>query len=119
MKKLTKRDYLAMIKEVVLNAEVDNREDLVAFIEKEDATLAKKKSVNTKKKAEMDAAVEEAYEVVARVARPITVSELVVEPEFAEKGYSAQKISALMKKLVDAERIVKVVDKKKSYFSIV
>jgi len=31
---------------------------------------------------------------------------------------SNQKVSALMKKLVDADRVIKTPDKKKSYFSI-
>ena len=32
--------------------------------------------------------------------------------------FSNQKLSALLKKLVDAGRVIKTVDKKKSYFSV-
>jgi len=117
-KKVTKRDYLAMIKEVVLNADVDNRDELVAFIEKEDAALAKKKSVSAKKQAQMDAEVEEMFEVLSRMENPVTASELAREEEFAAKAYSLPKVSALLKKLVDAGRVVRVTEKKKSYFSV-
>lgn len=117
-KKVTKRDYLAMIKEVVLNADVENKEELVMFIEKEDAALAKKKSVSAKKQAQMDAEVEEMFEVLSRMENPVTASELAREEEFAAKAYSLPKVSALLKKLVDAKRAVRVTEKKKSYFSV-
>lgn len=116
MMKITKKDYFRMLANVVANAEVENKEGLMQFIDHEIGLLEKKKSVNTAKKAKTDAEVEEVYEALARVAKPVTVTELL--PEFAEKAYTNQKVSALLKKLVDADRVVKVTEKKKSYFSV-
>ena len=54
---------------------------------------------------------------LTRIARPITISELQSESDIL-KDYSNQKLSALLKKLVDSNQVVKTTDKKKSYFSI-
>ena len=116
MMKITKKDYFRMLADVVANAEVENKEGLMQFIDHEIGLLEKKKSTNTAKKVKMDADVEEMFEVWVRVGKPVTATELI--PEFAAKSYTNQKISALLKKLVDAERVVKVTEKKKSYFSV-
>ena len=87
------------------------------FIDKEIGLLEKKRTVNTAKKQEIDTFVETVYEALAEVDRPVTVSELQKEvPAMAE--FSNQKVSAAMKKLKDADRVVKVTEKKKSYFSV-
>ena len=117
MTKMTKKDYLRLLAGVVADSNVENKEELMLFVDKEIGLLEKKRtSVNTAKKKEIEAFVEEVYMALAQVARPVTVSELQKEvPAMAE--YSNQKITAALKKLKDAEKIVKVVDKKKSYYS--
>ena len=47
----------------------------------------------------------------------MTVSEMQKASEMLAK-YSNQKISAILRKMIDNNTIVKTVDKKKSYFSI-
>ena len=117
MMKITKKDYFKMLADVVANAGVENETELMAFIDKEIGLLEKKRTVNTAKKAETDAFVEKVYNALVEIEKTVTISELQKEvPEMA--GYSNQKISAAMKKLVDAERVVKVTEKKKSYFSV-
>ena len=51
------------------------------------------------------------------VTNGMTVSEMQKASEMLA-GYSNQKISAILRKMVDSGTIVKTVDKKKSYFSI-
>ena len=61
--------------------------------------------------------IEKIYDALAEVGSPVTITELQSQvPTMAE--YSNQKLSALMKKLVDNGRVTKTIDKKKSYFSI-
>lgn len=115
-KKMTKKDYFNELAEIVSSAEVENRGELLDFIEKQVELLSKKSSVKTKAQKENEVIVEKVYEVLVRLAKPVTVSELQADEEMAE--YSNQKLSALLKKLVDANRVVKTVDKKKSYFSV-
>ena len=117
MMKITKKDYFRMLADVVANAGVENETELMAFIDKEIGLLEKKRTVNTAKKQEVDAFVETVFEALAEVGRPVTVSELQKEvPAMAE--FSNQKVSAAMKKLKDVDRVVKVTEKKKSYFSV-
>ena len=64
-------------------------------------------------------------EELAKIGKPITITDLMNTSEIV-KGYTLengnnltnQKISAIFKQLVESNRIVKVTDKKKSYFSI-
>lgn len=116
-KRMTKRDYFAKLVEVVENAGVANEVELVNFLNHEVELLSRKSNVKTKAQKENEALVEVVYEALVRVGRPVTVTELQGADE-AVGEMSNQKVSALLKKLVDAERVNKVVDKKKSYFSV-
>lgn len=116
-KRMTKKEYFAQLMEVVVNAGVDNEVELVNFITHEVELLSKKSNVKTKAQKENEALVEVVYQALVEVARPVTVTELQgVNAEVGEM--SNQKVSALLKKLVDAQRVNKVIDKKKSYFSV-
>ena len=57
-KKITKRDYYEMLKEIVLNANVEGASELVEFIDKQvgliDAKAEKAKARNAEKKANGD-----------------------------------------------------------------
>lgn len=121
-KKVTKREYFAQLREVV----ADNPE-LVAFIDHEVELLNKKNSGNSQTKTQKENAViaEMLVEELAKAGKPITITDLMNESEVIqnyvlENGnrLTNQKISAIFKQLGEANRIVKVTDKKKSYFSI-
>ena len=113
-KRITKKEYFKMLRKVVEVANVDNRDELITFIDDQIKLLDKKKSsVNTKKAAEIEATLEKIYEALKEINRPATATEV------ADKiGVSNQKASAYLKKLVEAERVVKTLDKKKSFFSV-
>lgn len=64
-------------------------------------------------------------EELAKVGKPITITDLMNSSEVVKEyrlengnALSNQKISAIFKQLVESNKIVKVIDKKKSYFSI-
>ena len=119
VRKVTKKERFEMIKEIVLNAGLDNEVEMIEFLDNEINLLNKKRAsgAKTATQKENEVLVEKLYAVLAEIGRPVTVSELQAENE--EFGaMSNQKVSALMKKLTDANRVTKTPDKKKSYFSI-
>lgn len=121
-KRLTKKDYFEMIKEVCAD-----RTDIVDFCNHEIELLSRKnsKSGATKTQKENEIVANMLVEELAKIGKPITITDLMNTSEIV-KGYTLengnnltnQKISAIFKQLVESNKIVKVVDKKKSYFSI-
>lgn len=112
--KKTKRDLFLEVREVVAE-----NEELVAFIDHELELLDKKASTkSTKVNEEQVALMEKIVNALNEIGRGVTISELQKEnAEMAE--YSNQKLSAMLKKLVDNKQVTKIVDKKKSYFTTV
>lgn len=110
--KKTKRDLFLEVREVVAG-----NEELVAFIDHELELLNKKASTkSTKVNDEQVALMEKIVNALNEIGRSVTISELQKEnAEMAE--YSNQKLSAMLKKLVDNKQVTKIVDKKKSYFT--
>ena len=121
-KRLTKKDYFEMIKEVCAD-----RTDIIDFCNHEIELLSRKnsKSGATKTQKENEIVANMLVEELAKIGKPITITDLMNTSETV-KGYTLengnnltnQKISAIFKQLVESNKIVKVVDKKKSYFSI-
>ena len=116
-KKMTKRDYFSKLIEIVENANVDNSTEIIDFLNHEIELSKKKSSVKTKTQKENEVLMEVIFNVLVEVGKPMTVSELMSANE--EIGATSnQKVSALLKKLKEDERVVRVEDKKKAYFSI-
>ena len=111
--KKTKKDLFLEVREVVAG-----NEELVAFVDHELELLDKKTSTkSTKVNEEQVALMEKIVNALNEIGRSVTISELQKEnAEMAE--YSNQKLSAMLKKLVDNKQVTKIVDKKKSYFMI-
>lgn len=123
VKKITKRDNFMEIRALIINAEMledSKKEQYTAFIDHELELLdkkanAKSSSKNTKEQEELMAQI---VDTLREIGRGVTISELQKESEKMAE-YSNQKLSAMLKKLVDNDQVKKIVDKKKSYFSIV
>lgn len=114
--KMTKKEMFTMIKGLEV---VKDNAEMVAFLEHEIELLEKKssKSGQTKTQKENEPILALILESLEGLEKAVTITEL--QNEVAElEGYSNQKISALMKKLVDSGKVVKTTDKKKSYFSL-
>lgn len=118
VKKLTKRDRYAQL--LALN-EVKANPDLVAFIEHEVELLARKNTVNGEKALTPNQVQNENFKVViaeymaSAPDRLFTVTELNKEVDVLN-DLSNQRISAILRQMVDAGKVEKVVDKRKSYF---
>jgi hypothetical protein len=121
MKKLTKMNKFEMVMEILVNGEFDNKDLLIEFVQHEMDLLAKKNSTGTVRKPSKTQLENEKY--VAMIEEILldktsrTISDIQAENEiFAEM--TNQKMSALLKKLVDSQKVVKFVEKKKTYFQI-
>ena len=118
-KKMTKKEMFNLI--ATLNA---GNQAIVDFCNHEIELLDNKKSKgNAKANEKMEQAVELVYSALQLVDKAVTASELIAETDLTalenEHGVvSTQKVSAMLKKLVDSGRVEKLVDKKKTYFRI-
>ena len=116
-KKMTKRDYYNALLNI---AEVKANDELVKFIEHELELLAKKNS-SEKKPTAVQMANEGIKSVIvetlAENGKMMTISEMQkVNAELGEM--SNQRISALVRQLMNDEKVVRVEEKRKAYFKI-
>ena len=121
-KKITKKEMFAQVIAMAQGEEVSvSADEIVAFAKHEIELLNKKAGTKSKKETANDAENARLMEVIVETLtgseKAMTVSELMTAN--AELGeLSNQKVSALMKKLVDGDRVQKSTDKRKSVFSV-
>ena len=113
-KKITKREVLNHIIETYANDEM-----VVAYAKHEIELLDNKKATKSETKTQKEnvATMEIIVNTLTELARPVRISELQSANETLA-NLSNQKISALLKKLVDNDAITKTIDKKVAYFSM-
>ena len=111
---MTKREMFNFI--ATTNA--DNAE-IVEFCNHEIELLSKKssKSGSTKTQKENVEIKAKLLKALAEVGSPVTITDFQATSEVASQ-YSNQKISALFRQMCKSGEVVKVVEKKKSYFSV-
>lgn len=116
VKKVTKKEMFGKLIEL---AQENERTDLIAFCEHEIDLLNKKTSTSgqSKTQAENEKIKVIIAEELTRIARAVTISELIKESENLGQ-YSNQKLSALLKQMVESGTVTKIIDKKKSLFTI-
>lgn len=123
MTKMTKRERFEQLANTIAGANISEeaKAEMLAFIAHEQELLVKKssKSGQTKVQKANEVLKEEMREALENIGKPVTVSEFMALTKFnAENEFTNQKVSAMLNQLVKAEKIVKTVDKKKSYFSV-
>lgn len=117
-KKTTKRENFAILTELVANSNHPNKTELLGFIDHEVELLEKKSSKSTmtatqKANIEVKKIIEQ---VLGKLNEPVTVTELNKTAELTD--YSSQKISALLKQMVDDKIVTRVADKKTARFTL-
>ena len=122
-KKMTKKEMFAMVINVVSETEAENKEEMLKFLNHEVELLEKKsgKSGETKTQKENKILMEQLVEALGEMEKPVTISEFQSKSTHEVATLSNQKLSSLLKKLVEEEnpRVVKTVEKKKSHLSVV
>lgn len=116
-KKVTKKERFAKLYALVENSNAEDKADLLGFIDHEVELLEKKSSkvtLTATQKANLEV-IETIKEVLADKPNS-TVSELIKDERLS--AYTNQKISALLKKLIDGGEVEKSTDKKVSRFAL-
>lgn len=118
--KLFKKDFIAILKGMVEATDVENKAELLEFLDKENAALVRKASKPTKAQL-ANVPVKEAILEVLRVAgKPMLVKEIVTA--VAEKDLAVEvtpnRVTALLTQLKEAGLVVRTEDKKKIFYSI-
>ena len=112
--KMTQRDYF---NEVIALAEQNGRDDLVEFAKGRIAVLDKKASAKKPTKVQEENEVLKGIILDTLTNEGVTVSELQAKRDELF-GFSNQKVSSLLRQLVAEGKVVKTVDKKKSFFAL-
>lgn len=114
--KMTQKDYF---NEIIALAKNNGRNDLVIFAEGRIAQLEKKagSKKSTKTQAENKGIKDTIRAALGSVNKAVTVTELQ-ELDKTLGALSNQRVSALLRQMVEADEVVKTVEKKKSYFSL-
>lgn len=117
-KKMTKKETINLLIDVLMgNKEVEDMQIFVDFLTHERELLEKKSSNSgqTKTQKENEVIKDKIVETLKGLDKYATITE--IQEANAELGeYSNQKISALLKQLVDSKEVDKMIDKKKAYF---
>jgi hypothetical protein len=126
-KATTKKEYFAMVRNIVGESNVENKEELFKFIDHEVELLNKKssKSGETKISKINSPIYESIIEVLTEAGKGMTASELMEDVRLqtyvdGDKivKMTNQKLSALLTKLKDDKKLNREEIKKKAYFSI-
>ena len=118
--KLTKAQKFAMIADI---PEVKNNPMLAEFIAHEVELLSKKNSADKKPTAQQEANATIKADILALMeAKPnqlFTVSELLKKVPNLPDTMTNQRMSALVRQMVDAGSVKRTEDKRKAFFSLV
>lgn len=122
MTKITKKEMFA---EVIALAEgriltKATLQEVIDFAQHEIELLERKasKSTQTKVQKENEILIEQLFDALAEMEKPVTITEFQKLSSAEVATLSNQKLSSLLKKLCDEKRVVKTTEKKKSYFSV-
>lgn len=120
--KMTKKDFFKLLAGIVEKTEdFDKKTETLDFINHEIELLNKKSSAPGKKKTAHIKENEELMELIEIAlelfSKPVTVTTMIKENAEMSK-LSSQKLSALLKKMIEAGKVVRTVEKRIPYFSL-
>lgn len=118
-KKMTKATAWAIVKDIVEASNHPQSAELVEKIENELVLLSKKNSAEKKPTAQQTAneGIKSAIVDGMAVNRAYTITDIIKEiPQCAE--LTNQRVSALMRQLVESGAVVRTEDKRKAYFTL-
>ena len=113
--KMTRVEMLNAIKEV---PQVAENQEMVDFIDKQIAQLAKRKSAESKTQKENKALMEVVVDAMAVLNKPATATQIMKSDAYLSE-LSLPKVSALLKKLIEEGRVERTIEKKIALFSLV
>ena len=108
MDKMTKKEMFERVIEIVREAGVEDEAVLVEKLEHEIELISKKRTGLTKNQKANLELVEKVFEVIANAEKDVTLAQIFAELQNVEGITSVNKVSALVKKLKDAERVTRI-----------
>lgn len=115
---MTKKEYFAVLKGIVSASGHAETEGINDFIDHEVELLNRKRTSGkqTATQKQNVGVMETIHDVLAESDAPMTVTAMLKDERLS--GYTNQKISALLRKMVENGEVTKTIEKKVSYFSI-
>lgn len=115
MEKMTKKDYFNELKNYVKGTE--REEEFINFLDRQIELISKKRTGETKVQKENKELVEKIYDfMVSNEGAVFTATDIV---NAFDEIASTQKATALVKKLVDTDRVAKDKDGKKTVYKAI
>ena len=112
--KMTKAQMFEAIKAI---PEVAKNEEMVEFIDKQIAQLARRKTTETKTQKENVILMDKVLVAMESLGRKATATEIMKSDEELAT-YSLPKISAMLKKLIECGKVERTIEKKIAYFEV-
>ena len=113
--KMTRVDMFNAIKAI---PQVADNQEMVDFIDKQIAQLAKRKSAESKTQKENKALMEVVVDAMTVLDKPATATQIMKSDAYLSE-LSLPKVSALLKKLIEEGRVERTIEKKIALFSLV
>ena len=113
--KMTRVEMFNAIKAI---PQVAGNQEMVDFIDKQIAQLAKRKSAESKTQKENKALMEVVVDAMEVLNKPATATQ-IMKSDASLSELSLPKVSALLKKLIEDGRVERTIEKKIALFSLV
>ena len=113
--KMTRVEMFNAIKAV---PQVAENQEMVDFIDKQIAQLAKRKSAESKTQKENKALMEVVVDAMTVLDKPATATQIMKSDAYLSE-LSLPKVSALLKKLIEEGKVERTIEKKIALFSLV
>lgn len=113
--KMTRVEMFNAIKAI---PQVAENQEMVDFIDKQIAQLAKRKSAESKTQKENKALMEVVVDAMTVLDKPATATQIMKSDAYLSE-LSLPKVSALLKKLIEDGRVKRTIEKKIALFSLV
>ena len=113
--KMTRVEMFNAIKAI---PQVAENQEMVDFIDKQIAQLAKRKSAESKTQKENKALREVVGDAMTVLDKPATATQIMKSDAYLSE-LSLPKVSALLKKLIEEGRVERTIEKKIALFSLV
>ena len=113
--KMTRVEMFNAIKAI---PQVADNQEMVDFIDKQIAQLAKRKSAENKTQKENKALMEVVVDAMEVLNKPATATQIMKSDSYLSE-LSLPKVSALLKKLIEDGRVERTIEKKIALFSLV
>lgn len=112
--KMTRVEMFNAIKAI---PQVADNQEMVDFIDKQIAQLAKRKSAESKTQKENKALMEIVVDAMVVLNKPATATQIMKSDAYLSE-LSLPKVSALLKKLIEDGRVERTIEKKIALFSL-